>query len=565
MTEADKKPLRCAIYTRKSSEEGLQQAFNSLHAQREFCEAYVRSQAGEGWTLDREHYDDGGHSGGSLKRPALQRLLGDVTARRVDVVVVYKVDRLTRSLSDFAKLIEIFDKAKVSFVSVTQAFNTTNSMGRLTLNILLSFAQFEREVTGERIRDKIAASKARGIWMGGLVPLGYEKPVDPVTRALVLNPAEAETVRLIYRRFLEVRSIFALQTWADEEGVRSKRALTAGGRRIGGVKLTGGALTHILTNRTYLGEIPHKAVSYPGPHTAIIDRQTFDAVHETLAARSRRRRTRVTRADRQLLSGRVFDADGQLMTTAFGYGRQGHTYVYYVAPPPLPGVGGTDDDAIRRVPATAIEDLVKCRLALLAPTLTGVGIEPEVRSVVARVEIHPAAVHLLVRLRALANVTGEHVGLEKIRGRLGPTDRVVADPMRPGQLRIILPVRLKVRGGRTWAVGPGGLRIPKVRPPDMAAIKRLRIAHEMLWSCGSHPEAESDRLRHARAPKMTRQTELANWAFLAPDIQKSILMGAVGSDDVRQVLAKGRIPACWSDQRALIYGGRLPSAAPGPG
>ena len=558
MTEPGSDPVRCAIYTRKSSEEGLQQAFNSLHAQRELCEAYVKSQSGEGWLIDREHYDDGGHSGGSLERPALRRLLSDVSAGKVDVVVVYKVDRLTRSLSDFAKLIEVFDKAKVSFVSVTQAFNTTNSMGRLTLNILLSFAQFEREVTGERIRDKIAASKAKGLWMGGLVPLGYDRPVNPVTRALVLNANEADTVRRLYRKFLEVGSILMLIAWADMEGIRSKRTVTLAGQRIGGVKLTVGALTHILTNRTYLGEIPHKTVSYPGPHTPIVDRQTFDAAQAMFAARSRRHRLRVTRADKQLLSGRVFDADSQMMKVVFGGTRQGRVYIYYTAPPSVMGMSGSDDeDAIRKVPASAVEDLVTGRLAMVAPGLSGVGIEAEVRSIVARVEIHAAAVHVLVRLRALTGVTGESMGVEKLRSRLAPGDRVVGDPTRPGQVRIILPVRLKVRGGRTWASGPGGVRVPDIRPPDLAAVSKLRAAHETLRASGVHPETEPAMLRHARAPRQSSQIELADWAFLAPDIQRGILTGTVGADDVRRVLASGRIPLCWADQRALMAGGRM--------
>ena len=257
-------PLRCAIYTRKSSDEGLEQSFNSLHAQREACEAYVKSQAGEGWRLRGERFDDGGHSGGTMNRPALRRLLADVTARRVDVVVVYKVDRLTRSLSDFAKIIETFDRAKVSFVSITQAFNTTTSMGRLTLNVLLSFAQFEREVTGERIRDKIAASKAKGMWMGGLAPLGYDPPTNQVTRALAVNDAEAQSVRHIFFRYLELGNLYALQSALADEEVRPKR--WGKFRSGGGARFSRGALRHLLSNRTYVGEITHKGASFQGRH-----------------------------------------------------------------------------------------------------------------------------------------------------------------------------------------------------------------------------------------------------------------------------------------------------------
>jgi site-specific DNA recombinase len=247
--------LRCAVYTRKSSEEGLDQAFNSLHAQREACEAYIRSQAGEGWTLVKTAYDDGGISGGTMERPGLQALLVDIDAGRLDVVV-YKVDRLTRSLGDFARIVERFNARGVSFVSVTQAFNTTTSMGRLTLNVLLSFAQFEREVAGERIRDKIAASKRKGMWMGGKPPLGYDPPTDPATRALLVNSTEAECVRHIFTRYLALRSVNHLCRELREGGVRSKVHVTDKGRCMGGVAYSRGALVHLLKNPIFIGRVP---------------------------------------------------------------------------------------------------------------------------------------------------------------------------------------------------------------------------------------------------------------------------------------------------------------------
>ena len=258
-----KPPLRCAIYTRKSSEEGLDQAFNTLQAQREACEAYIRSQVGEGWVSLAERYDDGGFSGGTMQRPALQRLMTDVGARKIDVVLVYKVDRLTRFLPDFARIVEAFDKTDVSFVSVTQAFNTTTSMGRLTLNMLLSFAQFEREITSERIRDKIAASKAKGMWMGGLPPLGYNVPNDG-SRNLAVNVREAAQVRLMFAKLLELGSLPALQRWLASEGLRSKRRVFAGGRIFGDCSFTRGALRHVMSNRIYLGQIVHKGVIHAG-------------------------------------------------------------------------------------------------------------------------------------------------------------------------------------------------------------------------------------------------------------------------------------------------------------
>src|SRR5262245_5011882 len=285
---ADRKAqIRCAIYTRKSSEEGLEQDFNSLDAQRESCEAFIRSQKHEGWVCLSEMYDDGGISGATMERPALKHLLTDIESNRIDALVVYKVDRLTRSLSDFAKIVEVFDRQAVSFVSVTQQFNTTTSMGRLTLNMLLSFAQFEREVTGERIRDKIAASKKKGMWMGGLPALGY----DVKDRKLVVNEREAKTVRHIYRRYAALGSVLALKEELDRDGVVSKARIDEFGRAAGGKPLARGALYLMLQNRIYRGQIVHKDNSYPGEHESIIDEALWNEVHcfsgPTLSAKSR--------------------------------------------------------------------------------------------------------------------------------------------------------------------------------------------------------------------------------------------------------------------------------------
>ena len=264
--------VRCAIYTRKSSEERLDMEFNSLDAQREACAAYIASQKAEGWWELPDRFDDGGISGGTLERPALQRLLAEVEANRVDVIVVYKIDRLSRALMDFAKLVEIFDAHKVTFVSVTQSFNTTTSMGRLTLNILLSFAQFEREVIGERIRDKFAASRKKGMWMGGVPPLGY----DVVARKLVVNPTEADLVRHIFRRFIELGSVTELMREMNAAGHRAKSWTTQNGKERQGGPIDRKALYGYFANRVYLGEAVHKGVSYPGEHEAIIDQPTWD-------------------------------------------------------------------------------------------------------------------------------------------------------------------------------------------------------------------------------------------------------------------------------------------------
>ncbi len=306
------KKLRCAIYTRKSSEEGLEQTFNSLDAQREACGAYILSQAGEGWTALKDIYDDGGFSGGSMERPALKRLMAEVEAKRIDVIVVYKVDRLTRSLADFARIVEILDRTGASFVSVTQAFNTTTSMGRLTLNVLLSFAQFEREVTGERIRDKVAASKAKGMWMGGYPPLGY----DVRDRALHINDAEAETVRTIFTRYLSTANVFKLRDALSSDGVRSKSWTSRAGREHGGHCMSHGALLYILANPLYVGNVTHRGKAYPGQHQAIIDKDLFDAVQRKLAAGAPDLPGTTSTGRAAPLFGKIFDAQHRSMTNA---------------------------------------------------------------------------------------------------------------------------------------------------------------------------------------------------------------------------------------------------------
>jgi DNA invertase Pin-like site-specific DNA recombinase len=333
--------LRCAVYTRKSSEEGLEQEFNSLDAQREACEAYIASQKPEGWVLVLDRYDDGGISGATLERPGLQRLLADIEAHRIDVVVVYKIDRLSRALMDFAKLVEVFDRNNVTFVSVTQSFNTTTSMGRLTLNILLSFAQFEREVIGERIRDKFAASRKKGMWMGGFVPLGY----DVKDRKLVVNEAEAKKVRMIFERFVKIGSATALVRALRAEGIAGKQ----------GKLVDKGYVYKLLNNRVYVGEAVHKGTAYPGEHQAIVSQALWDKVHSILAD-SPRARARQTRAQTPaLLKGLIFGPTGRAMTPA--HTRRGDKlYRYYVSTDVLKRDG--DACPVRRVPAAEIESAV---------------------------------------------------------------------------------------------------------------------------------------------------------------------------------------------------------------
>ena len=352
MAANERKFLRCAVYTRKSSEHGLEQDFNSLDAQREAAEAYIKSQAHEGWRLLKTCYDDGGLSGGTLERPALQTLLADIRARKVDVVVVYKVDRLTRSLADFAKLVEVFEAHGVSFVAVTQQFNTTSSMGRLTLNVLLSFAQFERELAGERIRDKFAASRRKGMWMGGTVPLGYEV----TARKLVINAAEAERVRVIFERYLALGCVSKLREDLEQRGIRSKQRVLASGRVLGGGSFGRGALYHLLRSRIYLGEVVHKGISYPGEHERIIDDELWSAVEARLLAnRGARRRSRLETGS--LLTGLIFDHRGNLMSPSYSV-RRGKRYRYYVSRGLVRGASKEDAASHCRVGAEDLERLV---------------------------------------------------------------------------------------------------------------------------------------------------------------------------------------------------------------
>jgi site-specific DNA recombinase len=347
------KPVRCAIYTRVSTEHGLDQEFNSLDAQYDAASAYIKSQAHAGWALIRSRYDDGGYSGGSTDRPDLQRLLDDIRARKIDVIVVYKVDRLTRSLADFAKLVELFDAQGVSFVSVTQQFNTTTSMGRLTLNVLLSFAQFEREVTSERIRDKIAASKRKGLWVGGPLPLGYELKDGKI--AVVEN--EAERVRLIYRRYLELSGVNALVRDLRDKDIRTKIRLRATGATHGGIPFERGSLFYLLRNRFYIGEVKYKGEILPGEQPAITDRELFDAVQQKLTDQWSHRNHAKFKSN-HLLTGLLFDDAGHRMIPTHAT-KAGIRYRYYVSLPHLKGESKTVSlGSVSRIPAIDIEDII---------------------------------------------------------------------------------------------------------------------------------------------------------------------------------------------------------------
>ena len=520
--------LRCAIYTRKSNEEGLDQAFNSLDAQREACEAYIRSQAGEGWTALRTQYDDGGYSGGNLNRPAMQHLLSDVDAGKVDVIVVYKVDRLTRSLMDFAKIVERLDARGVSFVSVTQAFNTTTSMGRLTLNVLLSFAQFEREVTGERIRDKIAASKAKGMWMGGNVPLGY----DLGDRALIVNPEEAEQVRHIFRRYVELGSGIALMRELRRDGIVSKRCTSRSGKERGGGEFSCGALYYLLQNRLYLGEIVHNGVCYAGDHEAIVSTELYDAVSDLLAARRRKRREQPTRAATCHLAGLVYDALGEPMGTSFSYGRGGRLYRYYVSGSLDPNRDSQGRRPIR-VSAGAVETMVQRSLGRLLerPYLPW----DELRSIVQRVQLNSEETHVVLAADAIRE----------------PLESIEAAALRLA--RRAWPDTISVAGGHlmlTVDCRPSARRLPQIssrRHNDDCRVA-LKSAHALLMQHQMSP-LEPDVNSKAAAPAWQRQRHLMALGLLAPDLQRLILEGRLGSlPNQLRVDA----PLAWADQRCEI-------------
>jgi site-specific DNA recombinase len=358
MTSTLRPNVRCAIYTRKSSEEGLEQSFNSLQAQREACEAFITSQRHEGWHTIPTPYDDGGFSGGTMNRPALKRLLDDIGAGRIDTVVVYKVDRLTRSLTDFARIIDIFDQKRVSFVSVTQQFNTTTSMGRLTLNVLLSFAQFEREVTGERIRDKIAASKRKGMWMGGTVPMGY----DLKERKLVVNPKHTTIVQEIFTQYLRLGSVAALKRYLDEHRMRTAARVSGAGRSYGGRPYSRGALYKLLKNQLYVGQIVHRGESYPGQHQAIIEPEIWTQVSALLAGNNRGHRGGGRKTLPSLLTGLLFDGQGNRYTPTHAV-KSGKRYRYYTCQAAIQK--RRKATLLDRIPAQEIEQAVCARIRSL--------------------------------------------------------------------------------------------------------------------------------------------------------------------------------------------------------
>lgn len=515
--------VRCAIYTRKSSDEGLDQSFNSLDAQREAGEAYVKSQSHEGWTLIPTLYDDGGYSGGSMERPALKRLLADVEKRLVDVVVVYKIDRLTRSLADFARIVELFDRREVSFVSVTQSFNTTSSMGRLTLNVLLSFAQFEREVTGERIRDKIAASKAKGMWMGGNVPLGFDPP-DTGTRIIRINEAEAQTVRHIFARYLELPSVHALQRELQEQGIVSKQRTTGSGRSYGGCPINRGSLYHMLANPIYIGKIRHRDTVHEGGHDAIVSQVVFDKVQKKLARQPMRKREKGERRyERSLLTGRLYDGSGDLMTPTWARGSKGRYYRYYASASLLRGRAPDDEEMLRRIAAPAFERILNSILARWLPSAS------------APLSI-PGAIHL-AEDGLLIDLPAEHG--PQIAARLASSERIIH--VGEDSMRIYVPLALPLRGGKRLIVASTA----PAPQPDAALIAALRKAHTLVARKRGQPIIEA-------APASVYERRVQRLAFLAPDLQRDILTGHQPHSLSLEKLRYTEIPLSWKEQREVL-------------
>jgi site-specific DNA recombinase len=559
--------FRCAIYTRKSSDEGLEQEFNSLDAQREACEAYIRSQRHAKWVALPEMYDDGGLSGGTMERPALQRLLTDIKAGKVRIIVVYKVDRLTRSLADFAKIVDVLDAHDASFVSVTQQFNTTTSMGRLTLNMLLSFAQFEREIAGERIRDKIAASKAKGMWMGGNVPLGY----DVKDRKLIVNEAEAATVRMIFRRYAELGSVALLKAELDRLGVVSKRREGAMGQLSGGKRLSRGALYLMLQNRLYRREVGHRGQIYPGQHEAIIDPELWQTVQDKLAANRCDRAMAVGAEAPSLLAGLIFDSGGNRMTPTHAV-KKGKRYRYYVSTALITG-SRTEHPKGRRAPAGDVEGLVLDRLRALfasgdeisdaiAPlgldaatqravldrsakvaerwaTLATIELRERVRSLVQQIQIGDAQILAWLDRNAIVS---------SVMPDATPKPADCAPPVEPLLLMIVANLRRTGKGVRL-VIGNGAVKA--IDTGLVSLIARAVTTRNILLACRDDSiDAMAERL----AVRRDYLAVLVRLSYLSPEIIRAIAAGEhpIELTPTGLVALSRNLPHDWQEQWRLL-------------
>jgi site-specific DNA recombinase len=564
--------LRCAVYTRKSSEEGLEQDFNSLDAQREACAAYIASQRHEGWVALPALYDDGGYSGGTMDRPALEALLADIKGQRVDVVVVYKVDRLTRVLADFAKIVEIFDAHGVSFVSVTQAFNTTTSMGRLTLNVLLSFAQFEREVTGERIRDKIAASKKKGLWMGGFVPLGYRGE----GRTLVIHDAEASIVRQIFALYVSLGTVRTLQATLAGQSIHRPAATTGTGRTVGGRPFTRGELYKLLANPIYRGEIAHKGTRHPGQHPAIVDAEIWDGVQAQLTANTRERKIGRNSRSPSLLAGLLRDGDDRPLQATHAT-KKGVRYRYYVsrtgAPSPSRGGGAANRNlqaAQLRLAAADIEPLVIAELTRWLSDERCLGAAVETFSIEARERLTVRAQDLIERLRspdpagareALLTViqkvtlsaTAMTFDINAIALVARCEGRSPDQPSRPNLVTHTIPAALRCRGVETKLIlmDPSGAPLnPHVDP---VLIKAIASGHRWFDDLATGKHRSLEDLAKANQTDVRYAARHLPLAFLAPRIVRAILDGTQPVElTAWDLLNTIELPLLWTEQERRL-------------
>jgi site-specific DNA recombinase len=559
MRMANETTKRCAIYTRKSSEEGLEQEYNSLHAQREACEAFIKSQTGEGWRLVKGAYDDGGFSGATTERPGLQQLLSHIRQGMVDVVVVYKVDRLTRSLADFAKMVELFDARGVSFVAVTQQFNTTTSMGRLTLNVLLSFAQFEREVIGERIRDKVAASKRKGMWMGGVVPMGYEKR----DRKLVVKQAEAKVVRHIFERYLELGNVRALKNDLEARGVVSVIRTSKKGNRHGGQPFSRGALYHLLSNPIYVGEIRHKRDRHPGQHAATISRELWGRVQERLQNQSARTgEPGKTAALPSPLAGKLYDASGEVLYVQ-GAAKGQRRYRYYVSKGLVKGKP-QDADQGWRISAPEIERTVTGAVSMMLRERRAIALALE--------ESHLETIPLKSALKSAERWNGllqtsekadsalvklverVELGREGIRISLElPLDQIEGnDESSRKQLSLTrdFPMRLKRRGVETKIVLEGD---STSGPVDLPLLKAIARAHR--WTTDLLSGRVMSIRELAKGEGMNRRSvqRLLRLGFLSPRLVEAIAEGRQPPElTVIRLTRRIDLPALWNEQEQLL-------------
>ena len=546
------KTVRCAIYTRKSSEEGLEQAFSSLDAQREACAAYILSQASEGWNALPDIYDDGGLSGGTLDRPALQRLLAEVSAGRVDIIVVYKVDRLTRSLLDFSKLVEAFDKAGVSFVSVTQSFNTTTSMGRLTLNMLLSFAQFEREVTAERIRDKIAASKAKGMWMGGTPPLGYR----PDGRSLAIVEEHAVLVRHIFELYLEHGNVRLVAERLVRDGVRSPQRTRLDGTTFGDSVLSRGQIYKILSCPTYIGEVHHRGNVYPGLHTGIIDLETWNRAQQMLADNLQGHRRGPRAASPSLLAGKLFDSAGQpLIVTHACKGKS--RYRYYISRElnDAPSVNGM------RIPALELERAVQARLEALFSD--GLGLAAS-----AQLQVDPSAIRQLTERSAEVAARGKailafaqrvcihnsRIDIECSTAALAEVLGVERTDDAPDVMTLRSDIRLSRSGMAMRLIQNNGAL---AAPSPNAALLKATVRAYRWWRELKAGTMDVTALARRDGVGPAYLSRIVRLAFLAPAVTDAILTGTLRSGvDIAMLTATDAVSPRWNLQRAALLPGK---------